>query len=500
MDPNEYEVIHMTKSPHAAAPSGGAHRWVVFAICAFALFLVGLDTTIVTVGLTEIGRGIGAQQTQLAWVIDAYTVPFASLLMSAGALADRFGRRRIFMLGLTVFGAASVLCALAPTLGTLIAARAVQGVGASMLTPVALAIVLGVMRDPRERALAIGAWGAVFGLSLAVGPLAGGALLAVADWHALFWVNAPVVAVALVLTACFVPSSRAALPRRLDVPGQLLLTLGIALAVGLLIEGPRAGWGSPPILAAAAALALTLAAFVLVEARRREPLLAPALFRVPSFSGAIIAACAVFIAFSVTLLATTSLNQLGAGLSPLAAGIRTLPMALAATICAPLSGMLVSRRGARLPLALAGGFLLVGGCLLSALAAGFSVPLLLAASCIVGAGVGFANAPITATAVAGLSPDRTGVASGTASTARQLGTAIGVAIAGGVVAAATLAHASAAPGADHQQAVATAMLPGWVGVAVCGLVVLLCAAVAPARSDPAASQAPHPPTAQTSAT
>lgn len=252
------------------------------AICALALFLVGLDTTIVTVGLAQIGRGIGADPDGVAWVVDAYTVPFASLLITSGALADRFGRRRVFQIGLVVFGLSSLACAAAPSLSLLLAARAVQGVGASMLTPVALAIVVNVMTDPRERARAIGVWGAMFGLSLAAGPVTGGALIAAFDWRAVFWINAPVVLAALLLTALLVPESRAAAPRRLDPPGQVLLAILLATAVAALIEGPRQGWTSPALIAAAIVLLAALAGFVQVEARRPAPLIDPGLFRTPS--------------------------------------------------------------------------------------------------------------------------------------------------------------------------------------------------------------------------
>ena len=166
-------------------------RWTVLAICASSLFLVGLDTTIVNVGLPSIGRGLGAGTRSLEWVVDAYTVVFASLLISAGALADRFGRRRVFQCGLVVFGVASLASAFAPSWGVLVAARAIQGARASMLSPVALAIVVNAMPDPPEQAQAIGVWASVFGLSMAAGPVAGGALIAAFGWRSVFWVNTP---------------------------------------------------------------------------------------------------------------------------------------------------------------------------------------------------------------------------------------------------------------------------------------------------------------------
>ncbi|WP_304452072.1 MFS transporter [Nocardiopsis sp. YSL2] len=449
-------------------------RWTVLAICASALFLVGLDTTIVTIGLPEIGRGLDVGVHDLAWVVDAYTVVFASLLITSGALADRFGRRRVFMTGLAVFGLASLVCAAAPSLGVLVAARAAQGVGASMLGPVALAIVVNAMPDRRERAQAIGVWASVFGLSMAAGPTAGGALIAAFDWRAVFWVNVPVVLVALVLVAVLVPESRGARVRRLDLPGQLLLVVLLGAGIAVLIEGPDLGWTSPAALAGSGTAAAAAVVFVWWESRRREPLIDPGLFRVPSFTGAVLGAVAVFVALSMTLLMTTFYWQGVHGWTPLAAGAATLPLALGATVCAPLSGFLVGRVGARPPLVIAGGSLFAGGVLLFGLADGAGGPLpLMAAYLLVGVGVGFANAPITDSAVSGLPPERAGVAGGTASAARQVGTAVGVALAGSLV-------ADAGPAAF-----AAASRPGWTVVALCGAALFLTAWAARApRSSP----------------
>ncbi|TCJ96949.1 MFS transporter [Nocardia alba] len=452
--------------------SSTRRRWTVLAICALALFLVGLDTTIVTVGLSEIGRGLGAEAGRLSWVVDAYTITFASLLISAGAVADRFGRRRVFQTGLVVFALASLACALAPSLSFLIIARIAQGVGASMLTPVALAIVVSAMPDPRERAQAIGVWGAMFGLSMAAGPVTGGALIAAFDWRAVFWINVPVVLVAIALVRALVPESHGQRARRLDLTGQALLIVLLWIAVGLLIEGRRIGWLSPLALAGYGLLVVLVAVFVRVEARRADPLIEPGLFRVPSFAGAILSAVAVFVAFSMTLLMTTLLLDVS-GWSPVAAGAATLPMALGATLCAPLSGYLVGRYGPRLPLLLAGGCLVTGGLLLLTLASGLTLAVLLAAYLFIGIGVGFANAPITNTAVSGLPPERAGVAGGTASTARQLGIAIGVALAGGLVA-----------GADRADFPAEAT-PGWLVITACGTILLATGFRAGQRTVPA---------------
>ncbi|MBP2049854.1 EmrB/QacA subfamily drug resistance transporter [Streptomyces griseochromogenes] len=443
---------------HPVLPALSARRrWTVLAVCCLSMFLVGLDTTIVNVGLPAIGRGMGVGTRSLEWTVDAYTIALAGLLISSGALADRFGRRRIFQSGLVVFGAASLLCATASSVGALVAARAVQGIGASMLSPVALAIVVNAMPDPKERAQAIGVWASVFGLSMAVGPVTGGALLAGLGWRALFWINAPVIVAALVLSAVFVPESRGPRARRLDVPGQLLLTVVIGVWVGALIEGPHIGWTSPAALAAYGVAAAATAGFVWVEARRHEPLMDLGLFRSPAFRNAVLGAVAVFVALNVTLLLNTLYLQHTRGFTPLAAGVATLPMAVGATVCAPWSGRLVGRRGPRLPLTLAGGFTMAGGLCLVGLDGHTNTTVLLLAYLLAGIGFGFANAPITNTAVSGLPPARAGVAGAITSTARQVGSALGIALAGGLVANTTpaqLAHASR---------------PGWILVVGCGL-------------------------------
>jgi EmrB/QacA subfamily drug resistance transporter len=464
--------------------SGAPRRWTVLAICCLSLFLVGLDTTIVNVGLPSIGAGLHIGTRGLEWTVDAYTLVMASLLISSGALADRIGRRRVFRLGLVVFAVASVVCALAPTFEVLVAARAVQGVGASMLSPVALAIVVNVMTDPKERARAIGVWAAVFGVSMAAGPLVGGALVSAVGWRSVFWINVPVVLVALVLTAVFVPESRAQRPRRLDGPGQLLLTVVVGSSVAVLIEGPRIGWGSPAAVTGYVVVIAAGAAFAWVEARRTEPLVDPRLFLRRPFAAAVVGAVAVFVALSATLLLNTLYLQHARGMTPLAAGIVTLPMAVAATVCAPLSGVLVGRFGPRPPLLLAGVFTTAGGLCLVGIDNHTDLRWPALAYLLVGIGFGCANAPLTNTAVSG----------GITSTARQLGSALGIAAAGSLVVDTAPAH------------LAQASRPGWFLVAACGLLILVVALIAPAaraqrgpQPGKAAADRPRPAEARTGA-
>lgn len=458
----------MTATTRLDAPAqpdamSARRRWTVLAVCCLSLFLVGLDTTVVNVGLPAIGEGLGVGTRGLEWTVDAYTLVLASLLVTSGAMADRFGRRRVFRTGLVVFGVASAACAMAPSVGVLVAARAVQGVGASMLSPVALAIVVNAMPDPKERARAIGVWASVFGLSMAAGPVTGGVLVDAFGWRSLFWVNVPVVVVALVLCAVFVPESRAERARRLDVPGQVLLTVVVGAVVAVLIEGPHIGWASPAALVLYATTAAATAGFVWVESRRSEPLMDLGLFRSRAFGSAALGAVAVFVALSVTLLLSTLYLQHTRGWTPLQSGLATLPLAAGAVVCAPWSGNLVGRVGPRRPLVVAGGFITVGGLCLVGLERDTNVLVLLLAHLFIGIGFGFANAPITNTAVSGLPPARAGVAGAIASAARQVGSAIGIAAAGGLVAG------------RGPTELAEGSRPGWFLVAACGTSLLVVA-------------------------
>ena len=223
-------------------------RVLVLAICCMSLLIVGLDNTIVNVALPSIQKDLHASVSGLQWTVDAYTLVLASLLLLSGSTGDRFGRRRTFQTGLIVFSVGSLLCSVAPGLGWLVVFRMVQAVGGSMLNPVAMSIITNVFTDRRERAQAIGIWGGVVGISLALGPIVGGALVDSIGWRSIFWINVPVGLIALVLTARFVPESRADHPRRVDPVGQILVLLLLVTLVYAIIEGPGRGWRSPLIL------------------------------------------------------------------------------------------------------------------------------------------------------------------------------------------------------------------------------------------------------------
>lgn len=399
-----------------------------------SLLIVSLDNSIVNVALPSIRKELGASVSGLQWTISAYTLVLASLLMLSGSLADRFGRRRIFQLGLVLFTLGSLLCSIAPGLGWLIAFRMIQAVGGSMLNPVAMSIIVNTFSDRKERARAIGFWGAVVGVSLALGPVLGGILTSTIGWRSIFWVNVPVGIAAIVLSRLFVPESRAARARRFDPAAQLLIIVILGSVVYAIIEGPSLSWDSPIVIGLFVLAALALVAFILVERRRTEPLVDLRFFRSVPFSGALIIAVAGFAFLAGFLFLNTLYLQDVRGFTPLHAGLFTLPMAVLTAIAAPLSGRLVASTGARLPLILAGSFILVGSVLLVGLAPGTPIPLLVVTYVMVGFGFGLVNAPISNTAVSGMPRAQSGVAAGIASTGRQVGSTLGVGIVGSLLA------------------------------------------------------------------
>ncbi|MFI6443776.1 DHA2 family efflux MFS transporter permease subunit [Kitasatospora sp. NPDC050543] len=406
---------------------------LVLGICCLSLFIVGLDNTVVNIALPAIQQDLDAPASGLQWIIDAYTLVLASLLMLFGSVADRFGRRRVFQAGLLLFVLGSLLCSLAPSLEWLVLFRALQAVGGSMLNPVAMSIITNTFTEPRERAQAIGVWGGVVGISMALGPLLGGFLVSGAGWPAIFLINVPVGLVACLLTARYVPESRAAHPRRLDPVGQVLMILLLGSATAAIIEGPEHGWTSPLILTLAVIALSALIAFPLWERRVREPLIDPRFFRSVPFSGATVTAVCAFAALGGFLFLNTLYLQNVRHYSPVEAGLWTLPMAAMMLLCAPLSGRIVGSRGPRGPLLAAGTGLACCGLLLSRLTADSPAVLLLVSYALFGFGFGMVNAPITNTAVSGMPRAQAGVAAAVASTSRQVGQSLGVAVIGTVV-------------------------------------------------------------------
>ncbi|MEU6356858.1 MFS transporter [Streptomyces sp. NPDC047072] len=443
-------------------------RMLVLAICCMSLLIVSLDTTALNVALPAMQRDLDASTAGLQWTIDAYTLVLASLLMLAGSTADRIGRKRVFIAGLIVFTIGSALCSAAPNLDALIAFRMVQAVGGSMLNPVAMSIITNTFTDPRERARAIGVWGAVVGISMALGPLVGGLLVDSIGWRSIFWVNLPVGLAALLLTLRFVPESRAPKGRRPDPVGQVLVIALFGSLTYAIIEAPNAGFAS--VLPYGVVAAVALAGLLAYEPRRAEPLIDLRFFRSVPFSGATVIAISAFAALGGFLFLSTLYLQNVRGLDALHAGLWMLPMAVPTFLCAPLSGRLVGNRGPRLSLVIAGCAMTVSAVLFAAFEAETSNVTLFLGYLVFGIGFGFVNAPITNTAVSGMPRAQAGVAAAVASTSRQLGQTLGVAVIGAVL-------ASGVVSSSYRETFVDAAVPGWWIIAGCGLAVLVLGAV-----------------------
>jgi EmrB/QacA subfamily drug resistance transporter len=430
----------MTLSPPVGAP---VRRGLVLAICCASIVVVVMDISIVNVALPAIHRELHAPVSGLQWTVDAYTVVLAGFLVLAGSTADRVGRRRVFQTGLTVFGLGSLLCGLAPGIGWLVAARVLQAVGGTMLNPVAMAIVATTFPEPAARARAIGVFGSMSGFALALGPILGGALVDGFGWRAVFWVNVPIVVVAVAGAALFVPESRAPRARRFDPVGQVLMVVVLGSLVFAIIEAGRLGWTSPEIVGLLVLACAGVAGILRYEPRRADPLLELRLFRSVPFSAAIVLALWALCGFGAFLFVTTQYLQDVRGLTAFEAGLCLLPVGALTLVVSPLTGRLVGSRGPRVPLVVAGTALALGGAASLWLGPATPLPAVLAVYLLFGVFLGAVNPPITNTAVSGMPRSMAGVATSLASAGRQTGTSLGVAIAGTVVGAAWTAGGSA---------------------------------------------------------
>jgi EmrB/QacA subfamily drug resistance transporter len=435
--------------PRTTAGEPGRRRFLVLAICCASVIVVVMDISIVNVALPAIGHDLHASESGLQWTVDAYTLVLASFLVLAGSTADRVGRRRIFQIGLAAFGLGSLLCGVAPGTGWLIAARALQAVGGTMLNPVAMAIVATTFPDPAQRARAIGVFGSMTGLSLALGPILGGALVDGFGWHSIFWINVPIVSAAIVCTALFVPESRAARARRFDPVGQALVVLVLGSLVYAIIGSTWLGWTSPVILGLLAVAALSALGILGYEPRRADPLLELRLFRSVPFGSAILMALWALCGFGAFLFVTTQYLQDVRGMSALTAGLCLLPVGVLVVALSPVTGRLVGARGPRLPLAVAGVALALGGGASIWLGPATPLPAVLGIYVLFGVFLGTVNPPITNTAVSGMPRSMAGVATSLASAGRQTGTTLGVAISGTIVGSALARGGVAFTSAAH---------------------------------------------------
>jgi EmrB/QacA subfamily drug resistance transporter len=404
------------------------------ALTSVAFFMTALDALVVITALPAIHAGLGGSVSTLEWTVNAYTLTLAAGIITAAALGDRLGRRRMYVVGLLLFTAASAACALAPNAGLLIAARAVQGLGAALITPLSLTILASAFPAER-RGTIVGIWGAIGGLAIAGGPLVGGAVVQGLDWHWIFWLNVPIGLAAAALATSRLPESRGP-AARIDLPGVAMAAIGaVALAWGL-VRTTDVGWGSPQVIGALILAALLIAGFVAWERLAGEPMLPLRLLRIPAFAAANATGLLMFASITSAAFMMAQYFQLGLGYSPLSTGLRFLPWTLTPLLIAPAAGALADRIGSR-PLMVLGLALQGAGLVWIALSATstagygrFVLPLIIA-----GVGISMAVPTVPATALNAVPPADMGKASGVQNTLQRFGAVFGVAIVAAVFSA-----------------------------------------------------------------
>ncbi|HVJ98604.1 MAG TPA: MFS transporter, partial [Acidimicrobiia bacterium] len=419
---------------HSPAQYSATRRNGILAILCLSVFLIVVDNTIVNVALPTLVRELGATTSQLQWIVDAYTLVFAGLLLAAGSLGDRLGRKGVLMIGLAWFGVFSAAAAFTNSADGLIAMRALMGVGAALIFPATLAILVNVFTEPRERARAISIWAAVSGLSVALGPVSGGFLLEHFWWGSVFLINVPIVLVALLLVGRMVPTSRDEHITRFDPLGFVLSIASITVLVFTIIEAPNHGWTSTFSLAGFALAAALLVGFIQWERRTDHPMLDVGVFRHARFSAASVAIAGAFFALFGFVFMVTQYFQFVRGYSTLSAGVHTVPFAIFTGITAPLSPKFVRRFGSNRVVGtglamMAGGFVVAA---LTTATAPYAVIVL--AMFGMGSGLGLVTAPATESIMGSLPAEKAGVGSAVNDTTRELGGTLGVAVVGSVFA------------------------------------------------------------------
>ena len=408
-------------------------RWWTLVVLSASLLVIGLDNTILNVALPTLEHDLGASSSQLQWIVDAYMLVFAGLLLTAGALGDRFGRKRALTFGLAVFGLGSGLSALATSPAMLIATRALMGVGGAFIMPSTLSIITAVF-PAEERAKAIGVWAGVSGLGIAIGPVAGGWLIEHASWNAVFLVNLPFVAAALLAGHWLVPESKDPAAPRLDIPGFAMSISGLTTLVWAIIEAPSKGWTNPTILAAFAVAAAILGAFMAWELRTSEPMLDIRLFSNPRFSGASAAITLTFFAMFGSIFFLTQYLQGVLGYTALEAGVRVTPIALGLILGGPISAKLAAKFGTKVVVAAGLTLVAVGLSIVTQFAVDSTYGIVAAHLLVLGFGMGMAMAPATESVMGSLPVEKASVGSAVNDTTRTTGGALGVAILGSLLA------------------------------------------------------------------
>ena len=409
-------------------------RWWILAVLCLSVLLVVVDNTIVNVALPTISKDLHASTEALQWIVDGYTLTFAGLLLVGGNLGDRLGRRRVLQLGLALFGLTSVGAALAHTSAELIAARAAMGVAAALIYPATLALLNNVFTVPRERATAIGIWSAVSGLAVAIGPVSGGALLQHFSWSSVFYVNVPLVVVALVAGRLLLPESRDPRAGRFDPLGALLSVAGITLLTWSIIEAPRHGWGSAATVGGIGGALFILAVFGWWQTRRPDPMLDVRLFRNPRFSAASGAIALAFFGLFGFIFMITQYFQVVRGYDPLGAGLATLPFAVVTAAFSPAAIAVMKRVGTKVVVAFGLALMSSGFVVAASTAAGspYWGKVVIAMS-LMAAGLAFTTGPATEAIMGALPRDKAGAGSAVNDTTREVGGTLGVAIIGSVL-------------------------------------------------------------------
>jgi EmrB/QacA subfamily drug resistance transporter len=437
------------------------NKWRTLGVVCLATAMLMLDIAVVNTALPRIAHSLHSGLSGVEWVVDAYTLALASVVLSVGSLADRLGRRLVFAIGMVLFTATSLACALAGSIELLDAARAVQGIGGAMLFASSLAVLADAFPTARERASAFAFYGGTIGAAFAIGPAVGGALTTGFGWPAVFYVNLPLGVFALAATFAWLRESRDPNPRRIDVPGQLALSGGLLLLVLALLRGNDQGWGSAPILGELASAAVCLAGFVMIELRIREPMLPLSLFRRPAFTGAQVAAFTISASFFALFLYLTLYLQEVLHLSPLDAGLVYVPGTVVMFFVSGATAPLSARVSPGI-LIVAGLFLVAGGLALMLIAQVDSTWVaLLPGELVVCIGTGIVNPALATVAISSLAGDQSGLAAGVNDAFRQAGVAVGVAAFGALVPAqAALGHGSPSAyvtGLHHAILIATAV-------------------------------------------
>ena len=410
------------------------NRSLVLAVLCLCAFAVNVDTTLVNVALPTLVRELDAGTRELQWIVDAYTLTFAALVLAFGALSDRYGRREALVAGLVVYGTGNLLASLTDGATALIATRAVMGVGAAIIFPTTLSIIVQVFTDRAARAQAIGLWGASTGLAVALGPIVGGALLESSSWQATFAVKVPVALAAIALVVAVVPTSKDPSTPRLDLPGLVLSALAIGLVVFAVIEAPEAGWTSGQTVATFAAGAAAIAGFVWWEGRTRSPMLDLGLFRSARFSAASASVTVAFFALAGFIFLITQYFQFLKGYGPLETGVRLLPVATFVALTSVLGTKLAVRIGNKLVISTGLGLLAIAYAWISTVAVETSYAEIAAQMVVLGSGMGLTGAPATESIMGAVSKAKAGIGSGINDTTRELGATLGVAVIGSVYA------------------------------------------------------------------